>query len=205
MLFSKMSMILVPDDAARVKRYRFPKFLLSFSIFSVILSTGLFFWFWGSYMDVKKRVSRMAQLESANLTFQERFVDLALEIQGMAGELEGFEELKLDPSNRTAIPLKENRARSEGSSGAYSESSFDGSHKATSGNLILSMHRNLDETNNKASRLLSNRTALYSFVEKQNRLLAWVRPLLPKDLTEKLPILTPDSMPPAVGGSPEEN
>jgi hypothetical protein len=199
-------MIVVPDEASRIKRCRFPKFLLSLSILSIILWAGLFCWFYRSYIEVKTRVSQMAQLEMENHKWQKRFADLAQGIGQMAGELGAFEELKLNPGSRMAIQKMGHHAQFDGVGGSDSEEPpLDGSQIGTSGNLMLSMHRALDDINNKASALLHNRTALYTFVEKQNRLLAWVRPVFPRDGTIKLPIQTPDSTPLAVGGSPEEN
>jgi len=196
---------MVPDGASRVKRSIFPKFLLSLSVFSIILWAGLFCWFLRSYIEVKTRVSQIAQLEMKNHKWQKRFVDLAQGIDQMVGELGAFEELKLNPGNRMVIQKKEHHAQFDGLGGSDSETPFDGSLVGTSGNLILSMHRALDKINNEASALLYNRTALYTFVEKQNRLLAWVRPFFPNDGTIKLPIQTPDSIPLGIGGSPEEN
>jgi hypothetical protein len=140
-----------------------------------------------------------------NHQWQKRFADFAQGIDQMAGELEAFEELKLNPGNRPVIQKKEPHAQSDGVGASASGQPFEDSPVGTSGNLMLSMHRALDKIDNKASTLLYNRTALYTFVENQNRLLARVRPVLPRDGTVTLPIETPDSTLLGVGGSSEEN
>ena len=100
---------------------------------------------------------------------------------------------------------KEHYAQFDVTGDSDSEPPFGTSLIGTSGNLVLAMDSALDEITDKASVLIKNRTSLCNFVEKQNRFLAWVRPVLPIDGTIKLPIQTPYFPPLAVGGSPEEN
>ncbi|MCP4666918.1 MAG: hypothetical protein GY849_11180 [Deltaproteobacteria bacterium] len=152
---------------------------------------------------MKNRIAQMAQLERENRKWQMRFVDLAQGIDKITGEVGIFEELKLNPENRAGLQKKEPRARFDGIGGPDSDSPFDSPSFGTSRNLVLSMQRAMDDIDDKVSALLSNRTALYTFLEKQNRLLAWVRPVLPGDEAHKLPIQISDPTPPALGGSPE--
>jgi hypothetical protein len=156
-------------------------------------------------MEMKTRMSHMGRLEMENHKWQKRFVDLAQGIDRMESEFGAFEELELNPENRMIVQKKERRMKADAMVDSHSGSPSGDSLVENSRNLILSMHRALDDINHEASVLLNNRTALYNFVEKQNRLLAWVRPLLPENGTIKLPIQTPDFPPLGVGGSPEEN
>ncbi|MCP4681661.1 MAG: hypothetical protein GY864_04960, partial [Desulfobacterales bacterium] len=86
----KITIMLIPDGANKVKQLRLPRYLLTFLILIVISCVTFFFWTLKDYQAMKLQAPRLAQLEKEKeqVLYLSQRID---QITGKIGELKEFD------------------------------------------------------------------------------------------------------------------
>lgn len=164
MAAKKITIVLLPDGANRVKQFRVPRFLPTLLIFLLIASISGFGWIVRDYREMKARMPRLTQLQKENEHQKRQFAHLNQRIQGINAKMGELEEFNQRLKNLVNAQTEEQDAPFQG---------VGGSEPSVSPPPFAAV-----ETEQEAARLMEhslggpNRADFYKFLESQKILLA---------------------------------
>ena len=173
MALKKTTLFFVPEGTNKVKQFRFPRFFpLFFDLFFLSFS-ALFVWIINDYQAIKVQLPRLAQLEKENRLKEEQFILMAKRIDQVSQRMCELKEFDRKLKVMVNLETGENNAQMGGVGGSDPTSSNPAHTMAKSHKeLVLSMHRSLDNLDNEVALGEQNKAELHKFLEQQKTLLA---------------------------------
>ena len=173
MLFKKNTIFLVPEGTDSVKQFRVPRlFPLFFALFFLSFST-FFVWIIKDYQALKVQIPRLAQLERENQLKEEQFILLVKRIDQVNQRMGKLKEF--DHKLKVMMNLETGGDNAQiGGVGGSDPTLSDSAHTMGKAHkeLVLSMHRSLDNLDNEVALVAQDKTGIHKFLEKQRTLLA---------------------------------
>jgi len=173
LISKKITIVLVPEDSAKVTQFRFPRIFLVFFVLVVLTCTVSLIWIIRDYHAVKVQMPKLAMLEKKNEGQKKQLTLLSERINGIS---EKMDELK-NFDNKLKIMANVDEGETQGQFIGVGGSDpgpklSDESVAENLKELVLVMHQSLDELNEEIVVEKNVKIELYQFLENQKNLLA---------------------------------
>ena len=174
MISDKITIILLPEDADRMKRLSIPRVFIRLAVIILISFSLYLSWLVPHYMILKAKMPMLAQLEMEKKEKENEFIHLAERIHEMTIKIREFKQIddrlkimaNLEPEDNTY------NGHFPGMGGSPSTlSSSDLSGAATLRELVPMMHRTLDSLKTMAAVSKRDKYQLHQYFKNQKKLL----------------------------------
>jgi murein DD-endopeptidase MepM/ murein hydrolase activator NlpD len=171
--FKKITIVVLPEGARRVRQLKIPKMVLV-GVLPFLICAGVYLaWVMNDYRSVKTDIPRLARLQKENSQHKEQIASLTEKIRVIQKRL--MELNDFDRKLRTMVNLEPTRESPHfiGMGGSDpSSASSRGAAEKLNRKLVRSMHRSLDDIEAEISVQLRERTDLLAYLNRQKSLLA---------------------------------
>lgn len=173
MALKKLTIVILPDGARKVRQLKIPKFLISV-IFILILAAMLFqTWVISDYRKIKASIIELAQERNENRQLQTQLASLVQKFDSVNTQMAEYK--KLDDKLRVMVDLEpdEDNFQLLGVGGSDPdlldpEYTVEKAHRK----LIRLMHQSLDNLDNEILSQTRKKSELYDFLEERKSLFA---------------------------------
>jgi murein DD-endopeptidase MepM/ murein hydrolase activator NlpD len=171
--FKKITIVILPEGARRVRQIKVPKLLFAGVLAFLICAGVSLAWIVKDYRSIKTDIPRLARLQKENRQRKEQIASLTEKIRAIQKRL--LELNNFDRKLRTMVNLDPTRESPHfiGMGGSDPSSvSPQGAAEKLNRKLVRSMHRSLDDIEAEISVQLREKTDLLAYLNKQKSLLA---------------------------------
>ena len=173
MAFKKINIVLLPDDANKVKQFKIPMLLFGFLFFLLFSGATFLSFIIRDYSIIKARMPRLAQLKKGNEVQKRQFVHLAGRINQMTQKMSELQEFDRRLKVMVNLEVRDDNTVFHGVGGpGPNPFQPDYSFAKTLRELVRLMHRSLDNLNSEIAVDKQGKIELYKFLENQKLLLA---------------------------------
>jgi murein DD-endopeptidase MepM/ murein hydrolase activator NlpD len=174
MAAKKITIVLLPEGGRKVRQIKVPRFLFFLLLIFTVLISGIFGWVIVDYQAVRKRTSRLAQLQKENTQQKQQLVTLAQKIDAVNDRVKELKEF--DTKLRTMVNLESptrDNSQFVGIGGSdpnllNPRSTSEKTHRK----LIRLMHKSLDNLETEISVQKTEKKELIGRLERQKSMLA---------------------------------
>ena len=174
MISDKITIILLPEDADRMKRLSIPRVFIRLAVIILISFSFYLSWLIPHYMILKAKMPKLAQLEMQNKEKENEFTHLAERIHEMTIKIREFKQiddrLKIMANLETDDNMYDGHFPGMGGSPSTSLSS-DLTRAATLRELVPMMHRTLDSLKTMTAVSKRDKFKLHRYFRNQKKLL----------------------------------
>jgi murein DD-endopeptidase MepM/ murein hydrolase activator NlpD len=168
----KITIVLLPHGGRKVRQIKVPRFLFILLLICAVTISAVFGWVMVDYQAVKKRASRLAQLQKENVQQKQQLVTLAQKIDSVTNKVKELKEF--DNKLRTMVNLESLPDTSQFVGiGGSDPSLFDphSTSEKTHRKLIRLMHKSLDNLETEIGVQRSEKSQLIGRLESQKSML----------------------------------
>jgi murein DD-endopeptidase MepM/ murein hydrolase activator NlpD len=168
----KITIVLLPPGSRKVRQIKVPRFLLFLLLICAFTISAVFGWVMLDYQAVKRRVSRLAQLQKENAQQKQELATLAQKIDSVTNKVKELREF--DNKLRTMVNLESSPDTSQFVGiGGSDPSLFDprSTSEKTHQKLIRLMHKSLDNLESEISVQRGEKSRLIGSLERQKSML----------------------------------
>jgi len=169
----KITIVLVPEDSAKVTQFRFPRIFLVFLALIFLTGTASLIWIIRDYHTVKVQMPKLAMLEKKNEGQKKQLTLLSERINGISEKMDELKNFDNKLKVMANIDGGETQGQFIGVGG--SDPGPKPSDESVSQNLkdlVRVMHQSLDDLNQEIVVEKNVKIELYQFLENQKNLLA---------------------------------
>ncbi len=173
MAAKKITIVLLPDGGRKVRQIKVPRFLFILLLICTVTISAVFGWVMVDYQAMRKRASRLAQLQKENVQQKQQLVTLAQKIDSVNNKVRELGEF--DNKLRTMVNLESSPDNSQFIGIGGSDPSLFDPHSTSEKahrKLIRLMHKSLDNLETEISVQRSEKSQLIGRLESQKSMLA---------------------------------